>query len=218
MKAMFRIALASAMIIGATAAQAADTTQYDTAPGDTWYYGDGNDYTPANSAVLTTDTGDQLSLRFHKTFETAPASDANGVYSFTLGTEPMSFDWGIDAGLAAGGSVTALITLTNLGTGQTFSYDPFFPGNDNEYLDGSAQNSFRLEWAPIGFDPNVNDTYQVNLSYTDTAGASHSLDIFAKLGTGAVPEPATWAMMILGLGMIGGSVRRRHRRMAVSLA
>ncbi|QDZ07852.1 PEP-CTERM sorting domain-containing protein [Sphingomonas panacisoli] len=26
---------------------------------------------------------------------------------------------------------------------------------------------------------------------------------------GAVPEPATWTMMILGLGLIGGSMRRR---------
>jgi hypothetical protein len=129
----------------------------------------------------------------------------------------MSFDWGIDAGLAAGGSVTALITLTNLGTGQTFSYDPFFIGNDNEYLNGSAENSYRLEWGGIGFDPNVNDTYEVNLSYNDPTGAAHSLSVFAKLGTGAVPEPATWAMMMLGLGMVGGAMRRR-RRMAVSLA
>jgi hypothetical protein len=217
MKTMFRIALASAMVIGATAAQAADTIQYNSAPADTFYYGNGNDYSPANAAVLTTDAGDQLSLRLHKTFETAPASDANGVYSFALGTEPMSFDWGIDAGLVAGGSVDALITLTNLGTGQFLSYDPFFILNDDEYANGSAENSFRLDWAGIGFDPNVNDTYQVNLTYTDANQGVHSLDVFAKLGTGAVPEPATWAMMMLGLGMIGGAMRRR-RRMAVSLA
>jgi hypothetical protein len=217
MKTMFRIALASAMVIGATAAQAADTIQYNSAPADTFYYGNGNDYSPANAAVLTTDAGDQLSLRLHKTFETAPASDASGVYSFALGTEPMSFDWGIDAGLVAGGSVDALITLTNLGTGQFLSYDPFFILNDDEYANGSAQNSFRLDWAGIGFDPNVNDTYQVNLTYTDANHGVHSLDVFAKLGTGAVPEPATWAMMMLGLGMVGGAMRRR-RRLAVSLA
>jgi hypothetical protein len=217
MKTMFRIALASAMVIGAaTAAQASDSIQYNTAPSDTFYYGSGNDYTPANAAVLTTDAGDQLSLRFHKTFETAPASDGSGVYSFALGTEPMSFDWGIDAGLAAGGSVSALITLTNLGTGATFSYDPFYIGNDDEYLNGSAENSFRLEWAPIGFDPNVNDTYQVNLTYNDATGAAHSLDIFAKLGTGAVPEPATWAMIVGGFGLLGFATRRRSAAKSVT--
>ena len=218
MKSMFRIALASAMVIGATtAAQAADTIQYNSAPADTFYYGSGNDYTPANTAVLTTDDGVELSLRLHKTYEVAPASDGSGVYSFALGTEPMSFDWGIDAGLAAGDSVTALLTLTNLGTDQFLSYDPFGLGNDDAYLNGSAQNSFRLDWAGIGFDPNVNDTYEVNLTYTDANNGVHSLDVFAKLGTGAVPEPETWAMMVLGLGMIGGAMRRR-RRTAVSLA
>jgi PEP-CTERM motif len=30
------------------------------------------------------------------------------------------------------------------------------------------------------------------------------------LRLGAIPEPATWAMMILGFGMIGGAMRRRR--------
>jgi Esterase-like activity of phytase/PEP-CTERM motif len=30
-------------------------------------------------------------------------------------------------------------------------------------------------------------------------------------GFGAIPEPATWAMMIAGFGLVGGSVRRRNR-------
>ena len=32
---------------------------------------------------------------------------------------------------------------------------------------------------------------------------------------GAVPEPATWAMMILGFGALG-SVARRRRRLALA--
>ena len=30
-------------------------------------------------------------------------------------------------------------------------------------------------------------------------------------GGGAIPEPSTWAMLILGMGMIGGAMRRRNR-------
>jgi hypothetical protein len=30
--------------------------------------------------------------------------------------------------------------------------------------------------------------------------------------TGAVPEPATWGMMLLGIGLIGGVMRRRQRQ------
>lgn len=29
--------------------------------------------------------------------------------------------------------------------------------------------------------------------------------------TGAVPEPATWAMMLLGMGMVGGAMRRKSK-------
>ena len=34
--------------------------------------------------------------------------------------------------------------------------------------------------------------------------------------TGAVPEPASWALMILGFGMAGGLLRARARLVAVS--
>eukprot|EP01041_Mallomonas_annulata_P030223 gene30223-52331_t len=30
----------------------------------------------------------------------------------------------------------------------------------------------------------------------------------------AVPEPATWAMMILGFGLVGSQVRRRRLKLA----
>jgi hypothetical protein len=30
--------------------------------------------------------------------------------------------------------------------------------------------------------------------------------------TASVPEPATWAMMIVGFGMVGGALRRRQAR------
>jgi hypothetical protein len=34
----------------------------------------------------------------------------------------------------------------------------------------------------------------------------------------SVPEPATWAMMIGGMGMVGGAMRRRRRKVAVGFA
>lgn len=33
----------------------------------------------------------------------------------------------------------------------------------------------------------------------------------AYIGTGAVPEPATWAMMLLGFGGVGVALRRRRK-------
>lgn len=37
-------------------------------------------------------------------------------------------------------------------------------------------------------------------------------DIFGLAGLASVPEPATWALMILGFGVIGGAMRRRARQ------
>lgn len=34
----------------------------------------------------------------------------------------------------------------------------------------------------------------------------------------AVPEPATWGMMILGFGLIGAAIRRRNMRTSVTFA
>lgn len=37
-----------------------------------------------------------------------------------------------------------------------------------------------------------------------------SNDVAFKASFGAVPEPATWALMILGFGVVGGAMRRRQ--------
>lgn len=37
---------------------------------------------------------------------------------------------------------------------------------------------------------------------------------FDNLARGGVPEPATWALMILGFGAIGGALRRRQHKLA----
>lgn len=49
---------------------------------------------------------------------------------------------------------------------------------------------------------------------TDNAG----LFLDAVSVTGAVPEPATWAMLILGLGAVGGAMRRRTARRGSAIA
>jgi hypothetical protein len=37
-------------------------------------------------------------------------------------------------------------------------------------------------------------------------------------GTGAVPEPSTWAMMLLGFGFVGGAMRSASRRKKVTVS
>lgn len=198
-------------------AQAADVLTYNSAPTDTWFYGTGNDYALANTAVLDTAAGDELDLRFHQTFQTAPASTGN-VYSFALNTTPISFDWGYDVHSGFTGPVTAFLTLAKLG-GSSFTYDVNFSGNDNESQTGSTQNSGRLVWFPIGFDASTASTYKATLVVNGLDGGSKSLSAYAKIGdgySGAVPEPATWALMIMGFGSVGATLRRRRTTAALA--
>ena len=49
-----------------------------------------------------------------------------------------------------------------------------------------------------------------NLALTTTAG-TNSVNFAAASIAGAVPEPGTWAMMLIGFGAMGVSLRRRRR-------
>lgn len=210
MKYMFLAAVAAVSLATPALAQ----TVVNSAPVDGFRYGTGNDYTPANAIVSTSNTT-ELALRFHKTGIAAPASDANGVYSFALGTSPISFDWSID-----GRYESAMIDLTNMLTGITVSYNPFFAGNDN-YTNSagmfpgfSVQNSARLNFGFLfgnTFNANEDNTYRAVLS-----SSGNSVTAFARIGAGApaVPEPATWAMMLVGFGGMGAAMRRNRRKSA----
>ncbi len=70
-----------------------------------------------------------------------------------------------------------------------FYFHPGYPGGDYGIPSGSY---FGAEDLAGGGDFN----------YTD-------MQFIAR--TGALPEPATWAMLILGFGVVGGAMRRRQR-------
>ena len=211
------IAAAIAATVIAVGPATAQTVTVNSTPGVGWHYGSGNAYVPANTVVETASDGTQLYGRWHVPNSQAPASDANGVYSFALGTSSISFDFGFTAPTAAAFATdltNASFTLTDLGTGVMASAPLFVFTPDPTAYTGS--NSLQdSEQAKFGFllgsdyDPNRNDTYRVAL----TAGGN-TLNYFAKVGAGvsAVPEPASWAMMILGMGAIGFTMRSAKRR------
>jgi len=117
-----------------------------------------------------------------------------------------------DAGRALVGT-TAKITIDEIGRGTTVSFDPSIL--DNNLSGNGYQNSENLKFGflggPLGFNPNANDTYKIDFSLTGGSLAGPlEVDEFVVVGSGA-PEPATWAMMILGFLDVGFMGYRRSR-------
>jgi hypothetical protein len=91
-----------------------------------------------------------------------------------------------------------------------------------------ADNPTKMDFKLAGV--NINDL--VSVPYTSPHGMKHiffATDIVSNCGlTGAVgatwdgnpqigvPEPATWGLMILGFGTIGGALRRRRMQLALA--
>ena len=84
---------------------------------------------------------------------------------------------------------------------------------------GSIYSSFSLTAPNLGFTQFSNPTLFTGpqTSPTFLIGSFTLINPFFGNGSliisaapGAVPEPAMWGMMILGLGMVGGSLRRRR--------
>jgi hypothetical protein len=76
------------------------------------------------------------------------------------------------------------------------------PGQGNSTLTFNTGNTsgLRLQWGPDGYNVGID-----NLSFS------------LNEPLGAVPEPATWLMMIAGFGLIGGMMRQRKTQNALQL-
>lgn len=59
-------------------------------------------------------------------------------------------------------------------------------------------------------------TGPTTLSFVNTAGAQNEGVFLDAVTVAAVPEPATWAMMLMGFGAIGISLRRRPPNLRLS--
>jgi choice-of-anchor C domain-containing protein len=109
------------------------------------------------------------------------------------------------AGNPDGGSSTKVAVASDGGS-QSSVY-AFLQGGNTKSSMGWTPQSFTFtatgESANLTFSASENDAY------------GPALD---NVGIAAVPEPATWAMMILGFGVVGATVRGSRRRQAIAAA
>ncbi len=176
---------------------------------------DGKDYTVVMSydPTLFTNTG---------TCGSVPASQCNFTFTptrtltavFTVDGVSQAYTWTSgEFYLGAGGNDQ--FGFNFYGPAGSFSGsfgdgDSFYPNQGSlntpifSDFDNLAVTGGQFQFNPNGFGFRGSPA-ALSASYTNGA-------------TGAVPEPATWAMMILGLGLVGGALRTARRRQKATVA
>lgn len=103
---------------------------------------------------------------------------------------------------ALSGTSPALLALT----GSTLTYDPAL-GNllvDIDVAGGTGGSTY------FNVDLTGSVTSRAVFGSSNFADSAGLVTTFGTVGT-ALPEPATWAMMMLGFGLVGAGLRRRSK-------
>ena len=146
---------------------------------------------------------------------TAPGNvAAPGIYNFT-DFSVTSSAFGRPVGSVSGGqylaggfSTVLPYSFTWNGSAVTF-WDSAGFNTFNWWVFTSTANSNDAHF--FAYAPgNINDPTSAAL-YNGGEQSSGRVTVSVAGATGAVPEPATWAMMLAGFGIIGGAMRRRQR-------
>jgi hypothetical protein len=141
------------------------------------------------------------------TFSCSPVNATVGAGAeFTIGSLPanpyLSADFGQNQLF-----IDALFENTLGGTILNFS-DPTNPFTSFSFVSNTGFSGFDAS------DISLSGAGVLTLDLRDTNNAQGARITLQLNNTGAVPEPATWAMMLLGFGAIGGAMRRRQRALA----
>jgi hypothetical protein len=197
----------------AASATIVDNTNLANPPG--WYNGTG-----AINGGFTVDTENGVEAGLRASIRGGgggPITPVGTTYYAPLGTKAglalWNFDYSVNPGATSG--TYAEIMITNLGNGQSFSYqdNPTDRGLIGDATSGNGyQNSENLNFAafqvPLSFNPNTPDDYAITLTVFE--GQSDQL-ASVSINVDAVPEPSTWAMMIIGFLGLGFMAHRRQR-------
>ena len=89
-----------------------------------------------------------------------------------------------------------------------FIYDNVLPLNINGVLFSGDSSAIYNLWSTGG---------KTGEFYTYGIPGVANFDAHGTLSVGSVPEPATWAMMLVGFGGLGGALRAARRRRGTAL-
>lgn len=111
--------------------------------------------------------------------------------------------------LDGGNTVELLLGDTSVGSFNLTAtpLDSAYYGNPNSGANTGEKYAFYNFNSDVKFD---------HVKLIENGGGGFELDNVTFGNTGAVPEPATWAMLIAGFGMVGFALRRRAGRVATA--
>lgn len=194
----------------------------------------------ANAAVTVSHTSDNLNLPAgqvmvwdfdglqaagYSTATTGPVSIYNGADGLMSGiSAPPPGDLTNYVAVLGGGSLTLTtpaIKLLSVYMGSPDAYNSIlfnFSDNTSELLNGA-----QLAGGAFGGDQSIGRrmTYTFGdktVTSVVFASSQNSFEFDNIATVSAVPEPATWAMMIMGFGLAGSAVRNSRRKMAAAFA
>jgi hypothetical protein len=170
---------------------------------------------PAEAATITRDyvfTGSNIQTTFGNAV--SPVSTVNLTFRVTF--DPLVEQLNAPTG--------AMLTGANIPLGSAFRHS-FIPNNmDRMSVGGAANGTFGVGVSnddfTLDFRNALSDTPQFTVFFFSTAATSGSVfrAFSGQISSVAVPEPASWAMIIAGFGILGAAMRYRHRKASVRLA
>ncbi len=198
--------LGTAAVLSTTSAAAQTTTlTFDSLDGTNSVYGSG-----ANGSLPANVTGDGQYIAYTQNgYEVRlnTANDPNTTYGAHIGDGynggSATFNWHDDGD---NGQPTS-ITVSRVGGGlfNLSSFDYFTTGT----LVATGGLS-TLTLMGTGTSNGTGFSKVNSVTFSSTGYTYNGLDNLVLSATSAVPEPATWALMILGFGAVGGAMRRRQ--------
>ena len=191
---------------------------------------------PASAATSVSFAGGSGALPADVTVFENFESYAAGTPGASIGTNAFVYSGSVDGNSArpaygstgnfatvlTGGSYTVSFGATNafsfvLGSLDTYNTLTlrYADGSSQDYVGGQIINDLTFPSGnQVSGETNGVVTYRVTsgpkLTGATFTSSANSFE-FDNLAAGAVPEPATWAMMIGGFGLIGAASRRRAR-------
>lgn len=179
---------------------------------------------PANATILTgSANGTEDVGVFDHVCGCFQSLTVPGVVSFSIETEPYTLAPPVDLSASEFGVTYPFISFSIVGYAFPGGYKPasYFPyvvqvlGNDELRLTASldAGNIAQVDISGLSIadivNPDLSVIPKITIDDAYLSGIGEGGFYLTWTPDSAVPEPAGWALMVLGIGLIGGLLRRR---------